>query len=91
MSGPSKVTGLPAGTIAFATALYAVLYLVWEQSGWGSATARDLIGNVAFMPINLGVLTLFVLASKREILDPAVRRANGNVRSAVSVSSESVR
>ncbi|MEA2725257.1 MAG: hypothetical protein QOH59_3028 [Gemmatimonadales bacterium] len=75
MSGPSKVTRLPVGTVAFITALYAVLYLVWEQSGWGSATVRDIVGNVAFMPINLTVLTLFALASRQEILDPAVRRA----------------
>ena len=66
---------VPVGTVAFATALYAALYLVWEQSHWGSATMRDLVGNVAFMPLNLGVLTLFALASGREILDPAVRRA----------------
>ncbi|MGZ8399410.1 MAG: putative bifunctional diguanylate cyclase/phosphodiesterase, partial [Gemmatimonadales bacterium] len=66
---------IPVGSVAFATALYAVLYLVWERSHWGSATFRDLIGNVAFMPINLSVLTLFALASKREILDPGVRRA----------------
>jgi diguanylate cyclase (GGDEF)-like protein/PAS domain S-box-containing protein len=66
---------VPAGTVAFVTALYAVLYLVWEQSHWGSATTRALIGNVAFMPLNLGVMTLFALASGREILDPAVRRA----------------
>lgn len=66
---------VPVGTIAFATALYAVLYLVWEASDWGSETVRDLIGNVAFMPLNLTVLTLFALASRRDILDPAVRRA----------------
>ena len=75
MSESPRVTRLPVGTAAFATALYAVLYLVWEQSHWGSATARALIGNVAFMPLNLGVLTLFALASGREILDPGVRRA----------------
>jgi diguanylate cyclase (GGDEF)-like protein/PAS domain S-box-containing protein len=66
---------VPVGTVAFATALYAVLYLVWEQSHWGSPTVRDLVGNVAFMPLNLSVMTLFALASGREILDPAVRRA----------------
>ncbi len=75
MSGPSKVTRLPVGTVAGATALYAVLYLTWEQSGWGSAAVRDLVGNVAFMPLNLCVLTLFALASRQEILDPGVRRA----------------
>ena len=66
---------VPVGSVAFATALYALFYLMWEQSGWGSATVRAIVGNVAFMPINLTVLTLFALASKREILDPAVRRA----------------
>ncbi len=67
--------GAPVGTAAFITALYAGLYLVWEQSHWGSPAFRDLIGNVAFMPINLCVMTLFWLASRRQTLDPAVRRA----------------
>jgi diguanylate cyclase (GGDEF)-like protein/PAS domain S-box-containing protein len=79
LSAPSPAAGggirLPVGTVAFATALYAVLYLVWERSGWGTPTVRDLVGNVAFMPINLAVLTLFALASRHEILDPGVRRA----------------
>jgi diguanylate cyclase (GGDEF)-like protein/PAS domain S-box-containing protein len=66
---------VPVGTIAFLTALYGVLYLVWEQSHWGSEAVRDLVGNLAFMPLNLGVLTLFLLASRQEILDPRVRRA----------------
>jgi diguanylate cyclase (GGDEF)-like protein/PAS domain S-box-containing protein len=65
----------PVGSAALATALYAVFYLVWERSQWGDETIRALIGNVAFMPINLGVLILFVLGSRQEILDPAVRRA----------------
>jgi diguanylate cyclase (GGDEF)-like protein/PAS domain S-box-containing protein len=75
VSGLAKAARLPVGTVACVTALYAVLYLVWEQSGWGSASLRALIGNVAFMPLNLTVLTLFILASKQEALDPAVRRA----------------
>jgi diguanylate cyclase (GGDEF)-like protein/PAS domain S-box-containing protein len=75
VSGPWKVTHLPAGTVAFATGLYALLYLTWEQSSWGSPAVRDLVGNVAFMPLNLIVLTLFALASRREVLDPGVRRA----------------
>ena len=66
---------VPVGTIAFLTALYGVLYLVWEQSHWGSEAVRDLVGNVAFMPLNLGVLVLFWLASRQQILDPRVRRA----------------
>src|SRR4051812_1618308 len=66
---------MPAGTIAFVTALYGALYLVWLQSSWGSAAVRDLVGNVAFMPLNLGVLVLFLLASRGERLDPRARRA----------------
>ena len=65
----------PVGTLAFVTALYGVLYLVWEQSHWGSAEFRDLLGNVAFMPLNVGVSVLFALASRNKILDPGVRRA----------------
>jgi diguanylate cyclase (GGDEF)-like protein/PAS domain S-box-containing protein len=75
VSEPPKVTRLPVGTAAFATALYALLYLVWEQSHWGSATVRDVVGNVAFMPLNLAVVALFALASGQDILDPGVRRA----------------
>jgi diguanylate cyclase (GGDEF)-like protein/PAS domain S-box-containing protein len=75
MSGPSKVGRLPPGTVALVTSFYAVLYLVWEQSHWGSATVRDVVGNIAFMPLNLGVFTLFALASRQEVLDPGVRRA----------------
>ncbi|HEX3275709.1 MAG TPA: EAL domain-containing protein [Gemmatimonadales bacterium] len=66
---------LPAGTITALTVIYGAVYLFWEQSDWGSQAVRDLIGNVAFMPLNLGVLTLFALASRKQVLDPAVRRA----------------
>ena len=44
MSGTPKVTRLPVGTAAVVTALYAALYLVWEQSHWSAATPRDLTG-----------------------------------------------
>ena len=36
---------------------------------------RSLIGNVAFMPLNLTVMTLFALGSRQDVLDRAVRRA----------------
>jgi diguanylate cyclase (GGDEF)-like protein/PAS domain S-box-containing protein len=65
----------PVGSVALATAFYAVAYLVWENSGWGNEAIRAFVGNVAFMPFNLTVLTLFFLASRNEILDPGVRRA----------------
>jgi diguanylate cyclase (GGDEF)-like protein/PAS domain S-box-containing protein len=69
------MTRLPVGIVAFFTVLYGVLYLIWEQSRWGSDALRAVIGNVAFMPLNLIVLTLFALASRQEALDPGVRRA----------------
>ncbi|HET9041206.1 MAG TPA: EAL domain-containing protein [Gemmatimonadales bacterium] len=71
---PTRFLARP-GAIAFLTALYAALYFVWEQSHWGSQAVRDLVGNVAFMPFNLGVLVLFALASRQEVLDRGVRRA----------------
>jgi diguanylate cyclase (GGDEF)-like protein/PAS domain S-box-containing protein len=74
VSGTSKGR-LPVGIIAAGAALYAVAYLVWEQGHWGSPATRNLVGNVAFMPFNLGVLTLFALASRQETLDLHVRRA----------------
>jgi len=66
---------VPVGIVAFFTAFYAILYFVWEQSGWGTPAVRDLVGNVAFMPFNLGVLVLFAIASRNQVLDPGVRRA----------------
>ncbi|MGH7701710.1 MAG: putative bifunctional diguanylate cyclase/phosphodiesterase [Gemmatimonadales bacterium] len=57
------------------TALYALVYLIWERAGWGSAGLRDLLGNIAFMPLNLLVVGLNAMASRNETLDPAVRRA----------------
>jgi hypothetical protein len=75
VSGPSKGSRLPVGTIAACAAVYAAAYLVWEQSHWGSQAVRDLVGNLAFMPFNLGVLALFGLASRQPTLDPRVRRA----------------
>jgi len=63
------------GPIALTAALYAVAYLVWERSDWGSPTMRDLIGNVAFMPLNLAVAGLNLAASRSTVLDPGVRRA----------------
>jgi len=66
---------VPIGTVTFFTALYAAGYFVWEQSNWGTQAVRDLVGNIAFMPFNLGVATLFALGSRNATLDPGVRRA----------------
>ena len=61
--------------VTLLTACYAAAYLVWERSDWGSPEVRDLIGNVAFMPLNLAVLSLNALAARSAVLDPSVRRA----------------
>jgi diguanylate cyclase (GGDEF)-like protein/PAS domain S-box-containing protein len=66
---------IPALTAAFLTLLYAVGYLVWERNDWGTPTIRNLVSNVAFMPLNLAVVTLTGLASRLSVLDPGVRRA----------------
>jgi diguanylate cyclase (GGDEF)-like protein/PAS domain S-box-containing protein len=66
---------VPIGTVTFFTTLYAAGYFVWEQSNWGNQAVRDLVGNIAFMPFNLGVAALFALGSRNATLDPGVRRA----------------
>jgi diguanylate cyclase (GGDEF)-like protein/PAS domain S-box-containing protein len=65
----------PFGPMALTAVVYAAAYLVWERSDWGSATVRDLLGNIAFMPLNLAVLALYFLAARSPVLDPGVRRA----------------
>jgi hypothetical protein len=55
---------IPALTATFLTLLYAVGYLVWERIDWGTPTIRNLVSNVAFMPLNLAVVTLTGLASR---------------------------
>src|SRR5687767_12231363 len=66
---------LPALTATAATLLYAVAYLVWERNDWGTPIVRNLVSNVAFMPLNIAVVTLTALASRSPVLDPGVRRA----------------
>jgi diguanylate cyclase (GGDEF)-like protein/PAS domain S-box-containing protein len=65
----------PFVPVALFTAYYALGYLIWERGDWGTPAVRDLVGNVAFMPLNLGVVVLNALASRRTALDPGVRRA----------------
>ena len=65
----------PFGPMALTAVVYAAAYLVWERSDWGSPTVRDLLGNIAFMPLNVAVLTLYSLAARSPVLDPGVRRA----------------
>jgi diguanylate cyclase (GGDEF)-like protein/PAS domain S-box-containing protein len=74
VSQSSEKRTLPLGMVTLATALYALGYLTWERAGWGSQDLRDLLGNVAFMPINLLVATLNLLAARNRDLDVGVRR-----------------
>ncbi len=63
------------GPVMLATVAYALTYLMWERGGWGGPAIRDLIGNVAFMPLNLAVVVLNLLASRNSKLDQGVRLA----------------
>ena len=65
----------PFGPIALIAVVYAAAYLVWQRSDWGSPAFRDLLSNIAFMPLNVAVLTLYSLAARSPVLDPGVRRA----------------
>jgi len=65
----------PVGPVVLVTALYVLGYLAWERSGLGSPAVRDFVGNAAFMPLNLTLAVLCLLASTRTVLDPGVRRA----------------
>jgi diguanylate cyclase (GGDEF)-like protein/PAS domain S-box-containing protein len=80
-SGPYSVRrptptplGDRVGPATLAAAAYGLLYLIWERTGLGSQTLRDIVGNVAFMPLNLGVVVLNTWASGHEALDDRVRR-----------------
>jgi diguanylate cyclase (GGDEF)-like protein/PAS domain S-box-containing protein len=45
------------------------------RGGGGTTEMRDLLSNVAFMPLNAMVALLFGLASRNQVLEPKVRRA----------------
>ena len=59
-----KASRLPVGTLTGLAAVYMLFYLVFERAGWGSTELRDLLGNVAFMPLNLTVMILNAVASR---------------------------
>ncbi len=63
------------GGVTLVTALYGLTYLVWERAGWGSPELRSLLGNLAFMPLNLTLAVLCFLAASKSVLDEGVRRA----------------
>ncbi len=75
ISADARRRRIPALTAAFVTLLYAIAYLVWERNDWGTPVIRNLVSNVAFLPLNIGVATLTLLASRSLVLDAGVRRA----------------
>jgi diguanylate cyclase (GGDEF)-like protein/PAS domain S-box-containing protein len=63
------------GVASIVAAVYGLAYLVFERAGVGSQPVRDLVSNVAFMPLNLAVVVLNAVASRSQVLDEGVRRA----------------
>ncbi len=62
------------GPVTLGVAIYGLLYLVWERAGWGSDTLRNIVGNVAFMPLNLTVAALLGQASRNASLATGIRQ-----------------
>ncbi|HET8623789.1 MAG TPA: PAS domain S-box protein, partial [Gemmatimonadales bacterium] len=56
-------------------AIYGLLYLVWERTGWGSETLRNVISNVAFMPLNLAVAAILGRACRNDSLPSGTRQS----------------
>ena len=75
MSQATPTARRQAGPVTLVTSLYCLAYVVFERSGWGSQPVRDLVGNAAFLPLNLLVSAVCFLAARHEVLDPGVRRA----------------
>jgi diguanylate cyclase (GGDEF)-like protein/PAS domain S-box-containing protein len=63
------------GIVTALAAAYGLAYLVFERAGVGSQGLRDLLGNVAFMLLNIAVAVLNWLASRQPVLDAGVRKA----------------
>jgi diguanylate cyclase (GGDEF)-like protein/PAS domain S-box-containing protein len=63
------------GLATILAAAYGLGYLVFERAGVGSDLLRDVVGNVAFLPLNLLAGGLALLASRQAVLDESVRRA----------------
>ena len=76
-SGPEAVMSIrpTPGVWTVATAAYAVLYVAFERAGVGTEPLRYLVSNLAFLPLNLLVAVLNLLASRHPSLDIGVRRA----------------
>jgi len=75
MRHPDEGQAGQVGAASLIAALYGLAYLAFERSGLGSPDFRDLLSNVAFMPLNLAVVVLNWRASRSTVLDDGVRRA----------------
>jgi diguanylate cyclase (GGDEF)-like protein/PAS domain S-box-containing protein len=60
---------------ALLTAAYCAAYAAYQQSGIGTAATRDVMSEVAFLPLNATLMVLCLFAARREVLHPGVRRA----------------
>ncbi|HEX2449762.1 MAG TPA: EAL domain-containing protein [Gemmatimonadales bacterium] len=63
------------GPATLGVAIYGLLYLAWERTGWGSDTLRNVVSNVAFMPLNLSVAAILGRASRNDSLPSGTRQA----------------
>jgi diguanylate cyclase (GGDEF)-like protein/PAS domain S-box-containing protein len=61
--------------VALITAAYCGAYAAYQLSGLGSPAARDVMSEVAFLPLDAGLAIVCLLASRRSSLHPGVRRA----------------
>jgi diguanylate cyclase (GGDEF)-like protein/PAS domain S-box-containing protein len=62
------------GPFTLCVAIYGLAYIIWERAGWGSETVRNVVSNVAFMPLNLAVATLFGRACLNHTLPSGTRQ-----------------
>src|SRR5262249_14044859 len=59
------------------TAVALLIYLGWQAFRWGGPANQQLIGDLAFIPFNLGAIVAAVLASRAHRHDRATRWAWG--------------
>jgi len=67
-------SGRQVGPITVLAAVYGLAYLVFERAGWGNQALRDLMGNAAFLPLNLLTAAITAAAARQQVLDPVIRR-----------------
>src|SRR6266508_3391280 len=65
----------PGGRAATLLSAFAVGFIVWQFAGWGGASHRSLISDLAFVPISITAAWLAWRAGKNPALDERTRRA----------------